>query len=168
MKIKGYIITIVLILVGIYSGISLYQQATATSYVNGEINIENEFKRESFNYTNSSVAFYPGENATSYIFETDLLKVEGFDAEKKDYVVTLNGDPVLDVEFTAGAVNAQYTKCFYGTDGSVAHQGTLNVVIRFLTGKTQLVLSVKDATSATYFEQFFTDYGIRLIVTEIL
>ena len=167
MKIKYYLLCVVLILVGVWSSITLYQKVTASSYVNGDIDISNQFSQESFNYTNSQVTFYPSENSESFVFETDLIKVDGFDSTLKEYRLSFNDEPVLDVEFTAGAVNGNVYKNFYATDGTIEYSANLNIVIRFLSGKTQLVLSTDSFESATYFEQFFSDYGIRLIVEEI-
>ena len=168
MKWYSYIICFVLVIVGAFFGVELYNQATATSYINGSIDISNQFSQEAFSYSNSAVVFYPIENAEAYTFETELVKVEDFDATRKEYQVTLNDFVLTDTTITAGAVNSNVRMDFYDVNGSVLCEGKMIIVIRFLSGKTQLVLYCADQDSATYFEQYFTDNGIRLTVDEIL
>ncbi len=168
MKWYSYIICCVLVIVGAFVGVKFYREAGSSSYVNGSIDISNQFSRETFFYSNSSVAFYPTENAESYAFSVDLEKVENFDGTKKEYKVVLNEEELIFAKISAGAVNVDIEKEFYDTDGAVEHVGNLNIVIRFLSGKTQLSISCKNQTSANYFEQYFTDNGIRLRVEEVI
>lgn len=168
MKWYSYIICCVLILVGTFFGIKFYQDITATSYVNGSIDISNQFSRESFYYSNSSVVLYPTENSESYTFEIELVKTEGFDGERKKYEVVLNDYVLTDTVITGGAVNSNVKMDFYDVDGTLLHNAEMKITIRFLSGKTQLCLACTDQESATYFENYFTDNGIRLAVNEIL
>ena len=167
MKWYTYLICIVLIIIGIFAGTAFYNEATATSYKNGSINIENQFSQEQFFYSNSAVVFYPTENSEAYAFEIDLNKTEGFDAEVNEYEVYLNGFILLDTTFTGGSVTSNVAMDFYDVDGSLVHEGSLNILIRFLNNKTQLKLSCPDVESATYFEEYFTTNGIRLAVLEV-
>ena len=155
-------------IVGIFVGVNGYQDITATSYVNGDVDISNKFSQEQFFYSNSSVVFYPTENSESYSFEIDLLKTEGFDPNNKEYKVELNDYELTNATFTGGTVRSNVLMDFYDVDGELACNGEMNLVIRFLSGKTQLILSCPDESSASYFESYFTDYGIRLSVIEIL
>lgn len=168
MKWYTYLICIVLIIAGIFAGTAFYNEATATSYKNGSINIENQFSQEQFYYSNSAVVFYPNENSEAYTFEIDLNKTEGFDAEVNEYEVYLNGFVLLDTTFTGGSITSNVDMHFYNVDGEVAHEGEMTILLRFLNNKTQLKLSCPDVTSATYFEEYFTTNGIRLAVLEIV
>jgi len=58
MKWYTYVICFVLIIVGTFLGIELYKDIKAESYVNGSIDISNQFSQESFNYSSTSVVFY--------------------------------------------------------------------------------------------------------------
>ena len=168
MKWYSYIICVVCIIIGVFFGLSWYQDVTATSYVNGDINITNQFSQEQFNYSSSAVAFYPTENSESFSFETELVKTNGFNGERKDYTVKLNEYVLTETTITAGAVKADVKMDFYDTEGKVVCNGELTVVIRFLSDKTQLILSCPTQSSATFFENYFTDNGIRLQVIENL
>ena len=168
MKWYSYVICVVLILVGTYFGICFGQELTSTSYVNGSIDISKQFSQESFCYSNSSVVFYPTAGGEEYDFEIDLLEVDGFDAERKDYTVRLNKYDLIDTESTGGSISANVEMDFYNVDGTLAHNGKMSILIRFLSTKTQLKMSCPDALSASYFEQYFTDNGIKLEVIENL
>ncbi len=168
MKWYSYIICSFLILVGCFFGIKFYQDLTATSYVNGSIDITNKFSQDSFYYVNSSVVFYPTENSEAYAFEIDCLETENFDGERKEYKVVLNNYILTDTTITGGSISSVIKMDFYDVDGKLLHNAEMNLLIRFLSEKTQLKLSCADQTSATYFENYFSDNGIRLGVIEQL
>ena len=168
MKWYSYLICCLCIIVGVFFGLNWYQDVTAQSYVNGDINISNKFSQESFNYSSSAVVFTPTENAESYAFETELIEVDGFNGVKKDYTVKLNEYVLTDTTITAGSVKANVNMDFYDTEGDVVCNGELTIVIRFLSDKTQLQLSCPNQASATFFENYFSDNGIRLLVIENL
>lgn len=168
MKWYSYIICSILILVGCFYGIKFYQDVTATSYVNGSIDISNKFSQDSFYYVSSSVAFYPTENSEAYTFEIDCLETDNFDGERKDYKVVLNDYVLINSVITGGSVRSVVQMDFYDVDGNLLHNAEMDLLIRFLSEKTQLKLSCADQTSATYFENYFNDNGIRLGVIELL
>lgn len=166
MKWYSYIICTIAILLGMFFGIKFYQELTSTSYTNGSINIENQFSQETFDFRNSAVVFYPTENSEAYSFEIDLVKTNGFDGERKDYTVILNDYILYESNITGGAVKSDVQMDFYDTEGNLMHEAKMSITIRFLSSKTQLILSCPDLTSATYFENYFTNNGIRLLVME--
>lgn len=170
MKWYTYLICFILVIVGTFCGIQLYKEVKAKSYINGSIDISNKFSQESFNYSNTSVTFYHDKYDTTetYSFEKDLLKVEDFNGNEKQYKVVLNNFVVIDPDIKAGSVFTVINMDFYDTDGNVVCNGALTVSIRFLSGKTTLTLSTTGVEQASFFEQYFTDNGIRLKVLEML
>lgn len=169
MKWYTYIICFLLIVLGVFCGIRFYEELKAESYINGSIDITNQFEQESFNYTSSSVAFYyDAETENTYTFEKDLLKVNDFNGKDKQYKIELNDFVIINADIKAGSVYAPITMDFYNTDGDVVCNGTLNISIKFLSGKTTLTLSTIGEEQKGFFEQYFTDNGIRLKVVEIL
>lgn len=170
MKWYTYLICFVLIVVGAFCGVRLYKEVKAESYINGSIDITNQFTQESFNYTNSSLVFYHDiyDTTDTYSFEEDQLKVDDFNGEKKEYQVVLNDFILIDSEINAGSVFSVANMDFYNTDGEIICSASMNISIKFLSNKTQLTLSTVGEESALFLQQYFTDNGIRLKVVEIL
>ena len=46
-----YLFAFVIIVAGVFCGIELYKEVKAESYINGSIDISNQFSQESFNYS---------------------------------------------------------------------------------------------------------------------
>ena len=165
-----YLICFILIVVGVFSGIELYKEIKAESYINGSIDITNKFSQESFNYSSTSVVFYHDiyDDTDSYLFEIDLLKVDTFNGKEKEYKVLLNDYILIDSEFNAGSIFSIMNIDFYNTNGELVHNAEMKISIKFLSNKTLLQLSTNGSESAQYLEQYFSDNGIRLVVNEIL
>lgn len=170
MKWYTYLICIVLIIVGVFCGIELYQEIKAESYVNGSIDISNKFSQESFNYSSSSVVFYDDlyDETETYIFDKELLKVEDFNGKEKEYQLVLNDYVLIDSEINSGSIFSVLNMDFYDTNGNIVCNLTMNISIQFLSNKTQFTLTTNGNESASYLEQYFSDNGIRLKVMEIL
>ena len=168
-KILMYIGCFVMITVGVFSGIQLYKEVKAESYVNGSIDISNQFSQENFNYYNTSVVFYHYmyDDTDTYSFETDLPKVD-FNGTDGDYQLWLNGYLLIDAEFKSGSVFCALFMDFYNTEGELIHNAEMQISIRFLSSKTNMKLITIGKTNASYFEQYFSDNGIRLQVKQIL
>jgi hypothetical protein len=167
MKWYSYIICFILIFVGTICGMRFYKEVKAKSYINGSINIQNQFTQESFNYSASELTFYTNDN-TNYTFEKNLLKVEDFNGVKKNYEVLLNGKTILEPTINAGSVYANVTMNFYDTYGDLICTPTLSIEINFLSNKTVLKLSCVGTEEASFLEQYFSDNGIRLQINEKL
>lgn len=167
-KVIVYILCFILILGGVFCSIKLYQQITKESYVNGSIDIENEFRKESFFYSGTAIAFNPTGVGTYYEFSNELTPVDGIDLSKKDYTFYFMDYGVINAEMKGGQITAPITVNFYNSNGSLACAGQLTVKIEFLSNSTKLTLSCPNEKSATYFEQYFLDYGIRLKLVENL
>ena len=168
MKWWSYIICCILVLFGTFFGIKLYQQATKESYVNGSIDISNQFYQETFSYASTSVAFYPTANGSTWDYSNELVKTNGFDGQLKKYKVVLNDYTLVTAEIKAGSVYATVRMDFYNTDGTIDCEGTMSIRVLFLSDSTELKLSCPNEKSANYFEQYFIANGIRLEIIEIL
>ena len=103
-----------------------------------------------------------------YKFEQDLLKVESFNGQKKEYQVWLNDFILLDTEFNAGSIYSTVKMDFYNEFGEIVCHADMEISIKFLSGKTRLTLSTVGQEKASFLEQYFADNGIRLKVLEIL
>lgn len=165
-----YLLAFVIIVAGVFCGIELYKEVKAESYINGSIDISNQFSQESFNYSSTSVVFYHDlyDDTDTYTFEKELLKVDDFNGKNKTYRVTLNDYVLLNCDISAGSVFATVNMDFYDTDGNIINGATMNISIMFLSNKTQLTLTTVGNENASFLEQYFADNGIRLRVVEIL
>lgn len=165
-KLMLYIIGSLVIISGLICGVAFYKEVTAKSYVNGSINIQNQYSMESFQYNSNSVVFYQNSGTNTYTYSTELLKVSDFNGEKKNYEVVVN-DYILPATVSAGAVDTTLLLDFYSTSGELTCSSAMKINIKFLSDKTQLTFSVVGEKQAQFLEQYFKDNGIRLRINEI-
>lgn len=170
MKWYSYIICFVLIVVGTFCGIQLFREIKAESYVNGSIDISNKFSQECFSYYNTSVVFYHDlyDDTNTYTFDKELLKVDDFNGTDKEYKIVINDFVLTNCDIKSGSIYSDISMDFYNTDGDIVCSATMQMSIKFLSNKTQLTFVTKGQTNASFFEQYFSDNGIRLKVIEIL
>ena len=163
-----YVFGILAIIIGIFSGIGLSKELSQKSYINGTIDDINMWSQEEFNYSSTNLTFYDKlyDNADTYHFEIDLLKVDDFNGLTKKYIVTLN-DYMLISNISAGYISAIHTMHFFNTDNELLCAGKLTISIEFLSDKTRLKIFVENNEQAQYFEKYFKENGIRLKVEEI-
>ena len=171
MKWYSYIICVVLIVLGVFCGCNFYREVTAKSYINGSINITNQFTQESFKYCADGLFFdldSYADTPETYVFEANLKPTENFDASKKDYQVKLNKFNLIEAEINPGSVYADVDFDFHGSDGELVQGTKMKMSILFLSDKTQLRFVVIGQESRAFVEKYFSDNGIRLFVNEIL
>lgn len=166
-----YFISAILIMAGVISGINLFKEVTAKSYINGSIDIENVETMESFKYSSSNLVFYDDiyDEQDIHIFTIDLSKVD-FNGEKKDYLLKINDYTLQNesVDVHAGMISAVFYLDFHGMDGELLCEASLDINIQFTSNKTTLSLTADSYEEASYLEQYFSDYGIRLKVLEVI
>lgn len=164
-KIVCYALGGVVIMLGVFSCLGLKHDLGLKSYVNGSLDIHNEFTTDSFKYSNTSVTFYDGENnAKSY--STDLKKVNNFDGEKYNYEIKLNGYILPNAKVELGKISASCVMEFRSASADILCTGTLYVTVTFLSSKTTLELTTLSAEEAQYFEAYFGQ-GISLEINKL-
>lgn len=166
-----YTASAILIFAGVICGINLVKEVTSKSYINGESNTGNLNTSESLNYSRSSLVFYDDiyDEQDIHTFTVDLASVN-FDGEKNDYLIEINGYTLQDdnIEVQAGTMSAVFYLDFHGTDGELLCEASLDINIKFISNKTTLSLTSDSYDEARYIEQYFSDYGIRLKVLEVI
>lgn len=169
MKWYVYLICFALMLCGVFCGIRLHTLMTAESYINGSINIQNQFSMESFSYASTSVEFYHDiyDDTNTYSYEIDLLRVDDFNGAKNKYQIVLNNYVLLDTQIMTGSVFSVVYMDFYDTNGEKISSAFLNLSIKFLSNKTTLTLSTTGGENASFLTQYFRDNGIRLKINEL-
>lgn len=162
-----YIICGVIIVAAIICGIQLYREVTAKSYINGQIDIRNQFIAQCFDYKSSSVVFTKNGESDTYTFEIDLTKVEDFNGDSKKYEIKMNDYILFNAVITSGSVSADVEIDFYDTQNNQVCTSELNILVEFLSNKTRLKMSTQGAAQAEFLMQYFSDYGIRLSIAEL-
>ena len=169
MKWYVYIICFGLMIAGVFCGLRLHTLMTAESYINGSINIQNQFSMESFAYANTSVEFYHDiyDATDTYAYGIDLLRVDDFNGAKNIYQIVLNGYVLLDTQIMAGSVFSVVYLDFYDTSGGIVCSSFIDISIKFLSNKTTLTISTIGGENASFLTQYFRDNGIRLKINQI-
>ena len=169
MKWYVYLVCFALVVAGVFCGIRLHALMSAESYINGSINIQNQFSMESFKYTNSSINFYHDiyDKTDTYVYDIDLQRVDDFNGQKNTYQIVFNNYILMDTQITAGSVFAVVYLDFYDIDGELVCSAFLNISIKFLSNKTTLSFSTTGGENASFLSQYFKDNGIRLKINEI-
>ncbi|MGD9581336.1 MAG: hypothetical protein AB7V50_08175 [Vampirovibrionia bacterium] len=165
----SFIIGLVFIITGIFSGISLFTELRAESYVNGSIDITNQFSMSQFEYAATSLTFYHElyDTTNTYWYEIDLLKVDEFNGAENTYQVFLNNYLLIETAVLPGAIESNFAIDFYNTSGNITASSTLSLNIQFLSNKSVLRLETIGTDNAAYLSQYFTDNGIKIEVKQI-
>lgn len=178
MKWYSYILCFVLILVGIWSGITLWQKMNAESYIHGSINVTNDLYLESFIYDNSLysqiIAFNDDNLGDDNNFDThnyswsskNLPTVSDFNGIAKVYQVEINGYRIFDATINAGGVLARINIDFYGPENNLLCKGYYDLSIRFLSNRTEISVKTVGKQNADFVEQYFDDNGLRITIKE--
>jgi len=177
MKWYIYPICLVLMLLGVYSGITMWQKIHAESYINGSINITNEFYFESFTYDNSlfgnAVVFPPttpyDTPDTIYAWQSENLPtVPTFNGTEKQYQIEVNGYRIFGATVNAGGVIIRTNIDFYDTENNLLCSAYYDLSVRFLSNRTELEIRTKGQQNANFIEQFFADNGLRIKIKELI
>lgn len=166
MKWYHYLICGIIILVGIFFGIKLYQKVRAESYINGSIDISNQFSQETLNFSSSVVSFYQDENG--YYYTVDTLVIDDFNGIDNKYQLYLNDYILYDSEYSAGSIISKINLEFYDTDGEIIQSSSMGISIYFLDDRTTITFRTNDLSSATYLEKYFVNNGCKLNLVKIL
>ena len=164
-----YALAFILIIIGIFCATALYQEMTAESYVNGSIDLTGKYSVDTFSHSTTSIIFYDNldDETDERYYEQEFLKVKDFDGNKKQYQVTLN-DYILIADINYGSISTNFETDFYDIDGNKVCDANLEIFVKFLNNKTTLTLKTSTYEESKFFEQYFSDYGFRFNVDEIV
>lgn len=166
------ILGVLIIISGCICGVKCYREITAESYVSGSINIKNNFIADTFEYNVSSFDLHKDNESEEDLYSNYAYcqKVEGFKGTTKKYKVIFNDYTLSDedVKITAGSVAFNLTFNFTGVESEELNTPTISVLVKFLNNKTTLDVACVGKTEASYMQQYFTDYGFRLAIKEIV
>lgn len=168
-KFLMYAIAVVILAGGVYSSFGLYDELTSASYVNGSFEYLNQYE-ETFDYSTQALLLtQDDEDSTKYVFSKSLDKVEDFDATKNTYLVTFNNYELMDqVTYTAGSVYIEIPLEFMNTDGELVSDFVVYISVRFLSNSTELELWIFGSDAYSYFMQYVSDFGFRLLIEKTI
>ena len=168
-KFLTYAIAVVILAGGVYSSFGLYDELTSASYVNGSFEYLNQ-NEETFDYSTQALLLtQDSEDLTKYVFSKSLDKVEDFDATKNTYLVTFNNYELMDqVTYTAGSVYIEIPLEFMDTDGELVSNFIVYISVKFLSNSTELELWTFGSDAYSYFMQYVSDFGFRLLVEKTI
>lgn len=168
-KFLVYAIAVVILAGGVYSSFGLYDELTSASYVNGSFEYLNQ-NEETFDYSTQALLLtQDDEDSTKYVFSKSLDKVENFDATKNTYVVTFNNYELMNqVTYTAGSVYIEIPLEFMGTDGELVSDFIVYISVKFLSNSTELKLWTFGSDAYSYFMQYVSDFGFRLLIEKTI
>ena len=168
-KFLMYAIAVVILAGGVYSSFGLYDELTSASYVNGSFEYLNQ-NEETFDYSTQALLLtQDDEDSTKYVFSKSLDKVENFDATKNTYVVTFNNYELMNqVTYTAGSVYIEIPLEFMNTDGELVSYFVVYISVRFLSNSTELELWTFGSDAYSYFTQYVSDFGFRLLIEKTI
>lgn len=162
-RILFYIISCLVIFVGVYSTGSFIHELNMKGYVNGDIQLINSITKNNFYWSSNSIVFNYDENLNVYTFENNFVPTE-FDGEHNLYNVEFNDYLLFDSKITSGAISSIVNMDFRDTNGEIVDSGDMSIIIKYLSDRTTLKLSVKDKTHASYLEKYFKDYSFKINV----
>lgn len=170
MKFRAYLLCFVLIVSGIFCGISFAKLYFRESATNGSgIDVEYVYDMESFRFASIGIPFVDDLYSDAYTYESELLPVEDFDGEEKQYQLVLNDFVCQDTIVDAGYILGEYTFNFYDLHGDVACESTISIRINFYVNHTDLIITCNDgAVATTYWTSYFNDFGVVITVNEII
>lgn len=175
MKWYSYIICFALMLVGIWSGITLWQKVHSESYIHGSIKVTNDLYLESFAYDNSlfgdAIVFvndiYDITNTYTWTSE-NLPTVPDFNGATNTYQIEINGYRIFDATINAGGVLVRTNIDFYDTENNLLCDGYYDLSIRFLSNRTEVSVKTVGQQNANFIEQYFADNGLRITIKEVI
>ena len=166
-KIIFYVLSIVIIIFGVFCSIGLYKDLKAENYTNGSLELVNTYGQDSFTYASNNLVFEIDENS-KFFCEKNLIRVNDFDGEKKKYNIVFNDYLIIDSIISSGAIHFTFVGEFISPEGDANLRGSIDISIRFLSDKTNLIISTNTRAEADYFMDYFKNFGFILNVYEII
>lgn len=151
---------------GIYCCVAWVQDAHRESYIRGSINLGNQFYAEKFKFIGDAVVLKTTDNV-SYVYDQPNLAKVPFDGVNKQYRFKFNEYVIYDVEYTAGTAKTRISIDFYDTDNQLSAETYFDILIRFLSNRTELVIATTGDQNCQFINQYFADNNCRILIEEV-
>ena len=168
-----FLFCLVIICIGIYSGLMLYENNQKVSAIIGSYQQENSSRPDdvTFTYSLGTNDFKAkDEGLTTYYLEHEFGAVQDFDATEHDYLIKVNNGLCQEMDNSApGQVKGVYTAIFLNPDGTVAMEDELEVKVEFyLNQKTVLTITTDGGSEAvSFWAQYISNFGMMFQVVEV-
>lgn len=166
--VKWTIFAIVCVLIvgsGVFCGVRWFQDSHTESYIRGSINLGNQFYAEEFKFPGDTVVLK--KNGDNYSYTQDHLAKVPFDGVNNQYRFTFNHYIIYDAEYTAGTAKARISIDFYDTDNQLSAEIYFDIMLRFLSNRTELVITTSSEKNSQFANQYFADNNCRIVIEKI-
>ena len=160
------IFLVVIIAVGVYCSVMLYNNITAESQVFGEINEHDPW--EDFNIYDcdlSDAIFY--QTSSGYEYTTTIPVSQSFNGNTTKYNVLVNNTPCVNEVSSGGVLTAQNVINYYSIDGENILQTVLNIELRFYQSNIEITITnANNSQQQSYFLEYLNFNGLHLKIIE--
>lgn len=163
-KFLFYVVSAIVIMCGVTSGIMLFKDINMHGYNNGDIKLLNSVGSCDFYHSTNSIVFNV-DDSNMYVYENNFVKTRDFDAEHNKYKVELNDYYLFDSVISSGSTYSLVNMDFRDENGVVTCSGNFKIIVKFLSDKTTLKVFTEDKTFSEYLSKHFKDYGFRLKIS---
>lgn len=162
MKIGEYVCWLIIVICSIFATIWLIQTYTAESYKYGTQSAVSS--NLSFIIQLDTVTFEEQDN--KYIFRNEFASAyqvdSEFDADKYNYNLLLNDNPLPNSRIYAGIAECNMPFTFLDARGNALYTDTLYFSVQFNRGATVLEMYTLDQNAVKYWTSYFNAYGLDI------
>lgn len=168
MKWYGYLICGVLIIVGVLCSFGLTTLFNKQSAEYGQAVLINKQENYSEISKFDDTLLYDFSSNDKVNFSTKAsFDAEDFNGEGKDYILTVNGQPVNNIVLTNGKISGVFVQTFYDTEGQKVATAKVNMLVEYLKSETRVSLSIKNENeSVAYLNAYIEINGFVIRVVE--
>lgn len=166
MKLWHYIIVIALCIIGILASLDLYSTFTAKSSVHGLPSVHLVEYEPILSIDISESTLYPLQNTNIYFYE-EQLPAKSVNANKYDYIIMFNGNPLLTYG-QAGNLSASVEKEFFNTEGELITKTVITINFKFYANRTEFTFQVTDSEAIKYLYQFNKIEGLVITLNQVI
>ncbi len=164
----GIVFSIVIIVSGVYSGMTMYNYYTARSTVNGTMNesVQPYDNLDIFNHSLIDPVFY--KSGDNYYLSQVYNKHEEFDGTDKNYTMFINNSPCETTLTAAGRIYAKTSLVILSVDGNDMQSFDFKINVTFFGTEKILFEIDTNATDSNinYLNQYVLVSGINIRIVE--
>ena len=167
MKLRHYIFCVVVIIVGVFCFINMYEMFSVSSGEYGSaINIvtKNEYNEVS-TFDFGSLSFDTNDNVKFTNIST-FVPTE-FNGKENEYILLFNDNLVTNLVVTSGSISGDFIRNFYDTNGEIITTSNLKILVEFLETEIRTTLNITNENdSVSYLSTYANINGAVLKVVK--
>lgn len=165
MKWYMYIICAVLIVVGVFCSVELVKVFSVESAEYGNIiTFESKNNYEEVSKFDYDTIEFESDDYKKFISVT-TYEATNFDGTMQNYILTFNGQPLNNIEVSAGKISGDFNLTFYNLDGNAITTVNVNFLVEYLASTTKVTIVTNNINnSISYFNAYMEINGAVLKV----